>query len=87
VLANWDLRFPGCEPVAHRLKFLFPNRWVRLHSLPRSKRYAEGEEEFAILLARHNRVLGELLGEGRSVILLTTGYSDTPSPSFCGLRW
>jgi hypothetical protein len=78
MLTNWDQWFPSCEPVAHLLRDAFPDRWVRFHSLPDSKRYPETEAEYAIVLERHNRVLGELAGTGERVVLMTTGYSDMP---------
>jgi hypothetical protein len=78
MLASWLQWFPDCEPVAHRLRAAFPTRWVRLHSLPESKRYPEDEDEYATVLERHNCILGELLGPERRAVLLTTGYSDTP---------
>jgi hypothetical protein len=66
--------------VAHHLPVVFPERWVRFHSLPASKRYPATEAEYATVLARHNRVLGELARPGETVALLTTGYSETAEP-------
>jgi hypothetical protein len=80
VLADWDTWFPGCEPVAHRLREAFPERWVRFHSLPGSKRYAADDGERAIVLDRHNRILDELALRDEEVALVTTGYSETPTP-------
>ncbi len=57
-----------------------PDRWVRFHSLPGSKRYPEDEAEYATVLNRHNRILGELAGSERGVVLLSTGYSESPNP-------
>lgn len=76
----WEERF-GEPPIAHDLRAgrLQP-RWVRFHMLPDSKRYPQSAEEYAIVLSRHNALLAELLGEGEPVVLLTTGYSATPSP-------
>lgn len=71
-LQKWHQQFPNCPPVGYRLRTAFANRWVRLHSLPGSKRYPQGEAEYATVLFRHNHVLGELIGTERSVILLTT---------------
>jgi len=81
VLDNWQLRFPDCEPVAHRLRTTFPERWVRFHSLPGSKRYPENETEYDIVLERHNRVLSKLVASQQLVVLLTTGYFETPEPA------
>src|SRR4051812_30619921 len=80
MLVQWQSRFPDCEPVAHLLRASFPDRWVRFHSLPGSKRYPEDEGEYAIVLSRHDRILGELLGSGRNVVLLTTEYSGSHEP-------
>lgn len=33
---------------------------MRFHSLPDSKRYAESEDEYAIVLDRYNTILDEL---------------------------
>src|SRR5579864_8981316 len=80
MLTSWQQQFPDAEPVAHRLRDAFPDRWVRFHSLPGSKRYPEGEAEYSTVLTRHNRILGELTGSYRGVVLLSTGYSETPEP-------
>jgi len=80
MLANWSTWFPGCDPVGHRLRVAFPERWVRFHSLPCSKRYAEDDGERATILSRHNCILAELATTGEEVALLTTGYSETPTP-------
>jgi hypothetical protein len=80
MLTNWHRSFPDCEPVAHQLRVAFRERWVRFHSLPESKRYPENAAEYATILERHNRILGELVQNGQAVALLTTGYSDTPEP-------
>jgi hypothetical protein len=80
VPTDWDHWFPNCEPVSHHLPLAFPDRWVRFHSLPSSKRYSENEAELATVLERHNRVLGELARPGQTVNLLTTGWSDTSEP-------
>lgn len=76
MLANWDEYFPVCEPMGHLLRDRFRSRWVRFHSLPESKRYPENEEEMQTVLARHNTILGELLGRESEVVLLTACFSE-----------
>ncbi|WP_200926706.1 DUF3885 domain-containing protein [Sphaerimonospora mesophila] len=56
--ALWRERWPLCPPLAYELKNAYHDRWVRFHSLPDSKRYADDEAEYAILLHRYNTVLG-----------------------------
>ena len=67
------------------MRCAFPRRWVRFHSLPESKRYPDGEDEYATLLARHNTVLASLTHAGETLALLTSGYSDTAEPTRNGL--
>lgn len=81
LLVDWDRCFPNCEPIGHLLRVAFPERWVRFHSLPGSKRYADNDAERAEILARHNTILAELAGPGERVVLVTTGYSELAVPS------
>ncbi len=55
------------------------DRWVRFHTLPGSKRCPDTENEYGIILARHNSVLAELV-TGREVLVVTAGYSDAGRP-------
>jgi hypothetical protein len=76
----WQQYFGSCAPVAHLLRGHFGDRWVRFHSLPESKRYPETEDEMAMVLERHNRVIGKLMGEEQRIILLSTECSEAQSP-------
>jgi hypothetical protein len=80
MLSLWHKYFPDAEPVAHWLRDAFRDRWTRFHSLPGSKRYPEGNDEYTIIFTRHNRIMSELTGSDRKIVLLTTGYSETPEP-------
>jgi hypothetical protein len=80
MLTDWEEWFPNCEPVAHHLSVVFPQRWVRFHSLPGSNRYPENPTEYATLLERHNRILSELARPDEVLVLLTTGWSETAVP-------
>ncbi|MBL0888725.1 hypothetical protein HGK34_21005 [Myceligenerans sp. I2] len=42
---------------------------MRFHSLPESKRYADSEEEYQILLGRHHQILAELRADDESTIV------------------
>ncbi len=53
---------------------------MRFHSLPGSKRYAEGEAEYATIAHRFNAILGDVANGHERVALLTTGYSATEAP-------
>ena len=69
--AFWHARFGDCPPAGFLLLETFPERWVRIHSLPESQRYAETAREMSALLARHNAVASDLLGDGSPCVLVT----------------
>jgi hypothetical protein len=74
----WDQRWPGYSKVAYRLRDI-QARWVRFHTLPGSQRYPASEAEYGIVLGRHNELLTEL-ATSRSLLLMTSGYSEHPQP-------
>lgn len=71
--ALWWRQWPECPPLAYELKNIYAHRWVRFHSLPGSKRYADDENEYATLLHRHNTVLDEFF-TGQRVHIVTATY-------------
>ncbi|MEU8640738.1 hypothetical protein AB0C91_02330 [Streptomyces sp. NPDC048674] len=73
----WQRQWPQGPPVGHELRTAYSDRWVRFHSLPRSKRYPETEDEYGIVLHRYNTVLDELF-HGTEVHVLTVAWSWEP---------
>lgn len=69
--ALWRSFYGDCPPLGFLLQETFPDRWVRIHSLPGSKRYAETAVELATVLSRHNTVATDLLGESAACVLVT----------------
>lgn len=59
----WNKEYPESFPINHELKWVYPDRWFRIHSLPESKRYAESAGEYKILLDRQNQLINDLIGE------------------------
>jgi hypothetical protein len=59
---------------------LYRDVWVRFHSLPRSKRYAQNEAEYAVVLERYNAVLDELF-TGADVYVITPKWTAEPEVS------
>ena len=59
--AAWACNWPDADPVGHRLRVAYADRWVRFHNLPGSKRYAESPEEHAEIIHRQRTLLTELL--------------------------
>jgi hypothetical protein len=60
--SRWFAAWPGFGPAPRERARdeEFGDRWVRFHSLPQSKRYADTASEAAIILARHQAILTEL---------------------------
>jgi hypothetical protein len=79
---QWMGLWPTCRPVGHELRACAPERWVRFHSLPESKRYAENEREYDELVRRHHAVLTDLaagtdaLGADE-LLVLSTAWSGS----------
>lgn len=72
-MAYWQRVHPDTPLQGHALRERFPERWLRIHSLPGSKRYPEDEAEYAELLDRQNEVIGAVLGDG-AACQLVFGY-------------
>ncbi|WP_236647992.1 MULTISPECIES: hypothetical protein [Micromonospora] len=73
----WEQRWSECPPFAHWLRGQYPDRWVRFHSLPGSKRYADNESEYGIVLDRHYTVLSEL-DPGAVLLVVTSEWTEGP---------
>ena len=63
-LAWWQSQFGQIAPRGHLLRRALSEHWVRFHSLPDSKRYAESVDEYAELQRRHLAVASTLFGAG-----------------------
>lgn len=70
----WNANYHETIPLQHHFKHDYPKRWLRIHSLPQSKRYAETTDEWKVLLHRQNNVATELLGNGSKIVIVTGEY-------------
>jgi hypothetical protein len=80
----WNQEYPEMWPLAYKFKEVYKERWVRFHSLPQSKRYAETHEERAIILKRHNTLLEDLNSSQPNVLLLLTSEWSWDTPVLLG---
>lgn len=71
----WALNYPNTVPISHLFKHEYSERWFRIHSLPESKRYAENEEDWKILISRHNEIITDLFGLDTSILIVTGEYN------------
>jgi hypothetical protein len=76
ISSTWSAEFGLVEPVGFALRKALPDRWLRVHSLPGSKRYAETEAESRELLQRQNQVATAMLGFHQTCILFAAKFSD-----------
>ena len=77
VSSAWESEWGQTPPIAFRLRSLYPDRWVRFHSLPGSKRYAETDAERAEVVSRHHAVLAALVPSPRLTMVWPMG-TDSP---------
>lgn len=81
---TWEEKWPGAEPVGYLVREAFPDRWIRFHSLPESKRYAENPAEYAEILRRHRTLLSELQGGPGNENLTVIGTDWGPRDLYSG---
>jgi hypothetical protein len=74
----WNSNFDGIVPIPHYFKHVYEHRWFRIHSLPASKRYADNEHEWNILLNRQNNIITDLFGNNANLLLITGEYNYNP---------
>ena len=56
----WREKCGPTPPLGYRLRDNFPGTWIRFHALPKSKPYAENDEDRFIILSRANALACEL---------------------------
>ena len=69
---QWLFHYPDSPPVSHWFKWAYPDRWFRIHSLPKSKRYADNDTEWKILLERQNKIITDMFGSSVEVCLVSS---------------
>jgi hypothetical protein len=81
LIERWAKCWPDSLPIAHELKELFEDQWVRLHTLPDSKRAPESDAEWAVATDRHNTVLAELASPGDDLLVIMSVVAPNPAPA------
>ncbi len=83
VAAEWVSGFGDFAPIGFVCREKLPSRWVRIHSLPQSKRYPDSEVEYGELLRRHNEAATLVLGAEEACIAFFASFGEeegTPFP-------
>lgn len=71
----WKNTYSDVQPIGWALRNAFPDRWLRIHSLPQSKRYPKTGHEWDILKNRHQHASSLLFRENEQGYLI--------APAFC----
>ena len=79
----WNNKFPETPPVSNRFRDIYADRWIRIHSLPESKRYADTDQELKEVLRRYDCVLTDLVGGGNEVLIIFCSYDADKDRSSC----
>lgn len=68
---KWNMLFPNKVPIPYLFKHYFPKNWIRLHSLPKSKRYADYALEIDLLIRRQNQVINDCFHESTTIFIVS----------------
>lgn len=71
----WARDWRTTAPVGHDVRFHAPDRWVRFHHLPDSKRYPTDEGEYTEILNRHHQLLSAL-GNESNLFAISSGPEE-----------
>jgi hypothetical protein len=81
---QWATHFGQTPLVSFCFRTELASRWMRIHSLPKSKRYPTNDAEWEILLMRQNSMITDVCGnaadeETRIHLLVENYYDDVSS--------
>lgn len=68
----WKDYFNQTIPLNYLFKEVYRERWLRIHSLPQSKRYPDNEIEMNIILQRQNQIISDFYNENEEIYLVMT---------------
>jgi hypothetical protein len=77
--SRW-FQHPFCDvfSLAHLMRAVYPEYWLRIHSLPESKRYPESSAEREIVFERHSRFGAALLGDRAPCLVIQSRFNGFP---------
>ena len=76
IFDQWTSSFGTALPAGFLLRSARPEIWLRVHSLPESKRYPENQADYQEVLRRYNSVATDVLGEGSLCTLFITRFGE-----------
>lgn len=73
---SWRRAFGDVAPLGHLCRIACRERWLRIHSLPLSKRYPESLADYAELLSRQNTAATTILGIDAECLFFFSEFPD-----------
>jgi len=70
----WKSNFKETIPLNFTFRTTYSKRWLRIHSLPNSKRYAENEIELKTVLERQNSVISNSFSENEEIYIVKSEF-------------
>lgn len=78
--AYWRSTYPEAVPLGYRLRTTYPDRWLRIHSLPEAQRYPCNDADWHELLGRQCALFANLVSEPADLVLVTGAYDIAAAP-------
>lgn len=75
----WNENYPESLPIGHELRIDYSERWFRIHNFQDSKRYAQNDGDYELLLNRQNQLITDLFGKGTEFFILFGMYDGDKS--------
>jgi len=72
----WEDSLAQSVPEAANLKTIFPERWVRFHSMPKAKRYPETDKELTDVIKRYNSIIESVSNIPCKLYVMLSVYSE-----------
>ena len=72
----WGVNFSDAVPLYYTLRDTYSENWLRIHSLPDSKRYADSKEEMEMILSRNNQIISDEINDNDEIYLVKTDSSN-----------
>ena len=64
-------------PLSHLMRTAIPHAWLRIHSLPDSKRYASNDLERQVVFERYRRFGSALLGDAAPCAVIHSRFDES----------
>lgn len=73
---SWAQWYPDATPFGYELRWAYPDRWLRIHNLPLSKRRPDTPAECQEVLVRQNAAATDVLGTSAPCWLIGYDYTE-----------